>query len=173
MWGNPVLAALDYIYRITSNFVELHGDRLHGDDRAVICGLAEFGGQPVVVIGQERGHGGTAHNEGRARPEGYRKAQRAMRLAAKLGLPLITFIHTPGADPGLESEQRGIAVALATSLALMSDLQTPIIAAIIGEGGSGGALALGVADRILMVEHVIYSVISPEGAAAIIYRDAT
>ncbi len=179
-WGTVQLArherrptALDYICRMMSNFVELHGDRLYGEDRAVACGLADLSGQPVVVIGQERGHGDASRNEGRARPEGYRKAQRAMRLAAKLGLPLITFVDTPGANPGLESEERGIAMSLATSLATMSDLQTPIIAVVIGEGGSGGALALGVADRILMLEHAIYSVISPEGAAAIIYRDAS
>jgi len=165
--------ALDYICRMMSNFVELHGDRLYGDDRAVVCGLADLSGQPVVVVGQERGHGDPSRNEGRARPEGYRKAQRVMRLAAKFGLPLLTFVDTPGADPGLESEERGIATALATSLALMSELRTPSIATIIGEGGSGGALALGLADRIIMLEHAIYSVISPEGAAAIIYRDAS
>ncbi|MDP2725943.1 MAG: acetyl-CoA carboxylase, carboxyltransferase subunit beta [Dehalococcoidia bacterium] len=164
--------ALDYIGRIMSNFVEIHGDRLYGDDEAIICGLADLSGQPVVVIGQERGHGEPCHNEGRARPEGYRKAQRAMGLAAKFGLPLITFIDTPGADPGLESEERGLATALSTSLALMSHLPVPILSAVIGEGGSGGALALGLADRILMLEHAIYSVISPEGAAAILYRDA-
>ncbi|MDP2727825.1 MAG: acetyl-CoA carboxylase carboxyl transferase subunit alpha [Dehalococcoidia bacterium] len=164
--------AMDYIGRMMSNFVELHGDRLYGDDEAVVCGLADLSGQPVVVIGQERGHGEPSRNEGRARPEGYRKAQRAMGLAAKFGLPLITFIDTPGADPGLESEERGIATTLATTLALMSQLPVPMLTVVIGEGGSGGALALGVADRILMLEHAIYSVISPEGAAAILYRDA-
>ena len=165
--------ALDYICRMMSNFVELHGDRLYGNDPAVVCGLADFSGQPGMVVGQERGHGDPSRNEGRARPEGYRKAQRAMRLAAKFGLPLITFVDTPGADPGLASEERGIAAALATSLALMSEIRAPILTAVIGEGGSGGALALGVGDRILMLEHAIYSVISPEGAAAIIYRDAS
>ena len=164
--------ALDYICRMTSNFVEIRGDRLHGDDGAVVCGLADLSGQPVVVVGQERGHGRDGHNEGRAKPEGYRKAQRAMGLAAKFGLPLITFIDTPGADPGLEAEERGIAAALASSLALMSQLPVPVVSVVIGEGGSGGALALGLADRIAMLEHAIYSVISPEGAAAIIYRDA-
>lgn len=164
--------ALDYICRMTSSFVELHGDRLYGDDGAIVCGLADLSGQPVVVVGHERGHGEALHNDGKARPEGYRKAQRAMGLAAKFGLPLITFIDTPGADPGLESEERGIATALATSLALMSQLPVPVLAVVIGEGGSGGALALGLADRILMLEHAIYSVISPEGAAAILYRDA-
>ncbi len=163
---------LDYISRMMSNFVELHGDRLYGDDSGMVCGLADLSGQPVVVVGHERGHGEPLRNDGKVRPEGYRKAQRAMGLAAKLGLPLITFIDTPGADPGLESEGRGIAMALATTLALMSALPVPILAVVIGEGGSGGALALGLADRILMLEHAIYSVISPEGAAAILYRDA-
>jgi acetyl-CoA carboxylase carboxyl transferase alpha subunit len=158
--------AWDYISRITSSFIELHGDRHYGDDRAVICGIAELSGEAVVIIGQER-----SHNEGRAYPEGFRKAQRAMRMAAVFGMPVITLIDTPGAYPGIESEERGIGPAIAGTLALMSDLPTPIISAIIGEGGSEGALALGVADRILMQEHAIYSVISPEGAASIIYRD--
>jgi acetyl-CoA carboxylase carboxyl transferase subunit beta len=158
--------AWDYISRITSSFIELHGDRHNGDDRAVICGVAELSGEAVVIIGQER-----SHNEGRAYPEGFRKAQRAMRLAAVFGMPVITLIDTPGAYPGIEAEERGIGPAIASTLALMSDLPTPIVSAIIGEGGSEGALALGVADRILMQEHAIYSVISPEGAASIIYRD--
>ncbi len=159
--------ALDYISRITSSFVELHGDRHYGDDRAIICGVAELSGEAVVIIGQER-----SHNEGRAYPEGFRKAQRAMRLAAVFGMPVITLIDTPGAYPGLDAEERGIGHAIASTLALMSDLPTPIVSVIIGEGGSEGALALGVADRILMMENAIYSVISPEGAASIIYRDA-
>lgn len=178
-WGMVKLArlesrptALDYIGRITSNFVELHGDRLFGEDGAVVCGIADLSGQPVVVIGQERGHGEPSRNEGRARPEGYRKAQRVMGLAAKFCLPVITFVDTPGAYPGLEAEERGIATTLATTLASMSQLPVPSVAVVIGEGGSGGALALGLADRILMLEHAIYSVISPEGAAAILYRDA-
>ncbi len=164
--------SLDYIGRMMSNFVELHGDRLYGDDPAVVCGIADLSGQPVAVIGQERGHGELFRNEGRARPEGYRKAQRIMGLATRFCLPVITFIDTPGAYPGLEAEERGIATALATTLALMSQLPVPTIAVVIGEGGSGGALALGLADRVLMLEHAIYSVISPEGAAAILYRDA-
>ena len=159
--------ALDYIYRITTSFVELHGDRHFGDDRAVVCGIAELSGEAVVVIGQER-----SHNEGRAYPEGFRKAQRAMRLAATFGLPVITLIDTPGAYPGIDAEERGIGQAIASTLALMSDLPTPMVSVIIGEGGSEGALALGVTDRILMLEHAIYSVISPERAASIIYRDA-
>ncbi len=160
--------ALDYISRITSSFVELRGDRHYGDDTAVVCGVAELSGEAVVIIGQER-----SHNEGRAYPEGFRKAQRAMRLAATFGLPVITLIDTPGAYPGLDAEERGIGQAIASTLALMSDLPTPVVSAIIGEGGSEGALALGVADRIVMLENAIYSVISPEGAASIIYRDAT
>ncbi len=159
--------AWDYISRITSSFVELHGDRHYGDDRAVICGVAELSGEAVVIIGQER-----SHNEGRAYPEGFRKAQRAMRLAAVFGMPVVTLIDTPGAYPGIDAEERGIGQAIASTLALMSDLPTPIVSVIIGEGGSEGALALGVADRILMQENAIYSVISPEGAASIIYRDA-
>lgn len=159
--------ALDYISRMTSSFIELHGDRHYGDDRAIICGVAELSGEAVVIIGQER-----SHNEGRAYPEGFRKAQRAMRMAAVFGMPVITLIDTPGAYPGLDAEERGIGHAIASTLALMSDLPTPIVSVIIGEGGSEGALALGVADRILMMENAIYSVISPEGAASIIYRDA-
>lgn len=166
--------SLDFISRMMSSFVELHGDRLYGDDGAIVCGLADLSGEAVVVVGQERGHGEEDANrhQGRAYPEGYRKAQRVMNLAAKFDLPLITLIDTPGAYPGLESEERGIAMSLASSLALMSDLPTPILSVIIGEGGSGGALALGLADRVYMLENAIYSVIAPEGAAAILYRDA-
>ncbi|MBI3979455.1 MAG: acetyl-CoA carboxylase, carboxyltransferase subunit beta [Chloroflexi bacterium] len=159
---------LDYAGRILDSFVELKGDRLAGDDPAIVAGLAELEGQAVVVVGQERGHGG-----GRARPEGYRKAIRMMTLAAKLQLPLLTFVDTPGAYPGPESEERGLAGALAHCLARLSSLPAPVIAAVVGEGGSGGALALAVADRVLMQEHAIYSVIAPEGAAAILYRDAS
>ncbi|UCG83100.1 MAG: acetyl-CoA carboxylase carboxyl transferase subunit beta [Dehalococcoidia bacterium] len=159
--------AWDYISRITTSFIEIRGDRHYGDDRAVICGIAELSGEAVVIIGQER-----SHNEGRAYPEGFRKAQRAMRLAAIFGMPIITLIDTPGAYPGLDAEERGIGPAIASTLALMSDLPTPIVSIIIGEGGSEGALALGFADRIVMQENAIYSVISPEGAASIIYRDA-
>jgi len=159
--------AMDHITRLTSAFIELHGDRHYGDDKSVVCGIAELSGEAVVMIGQER-----SHNEGRAYPEGFRKAQRAMRMAAVFGMPVITIIDTPGAYPGIESEERGIGQAIASSLALMSDLPTPIISVIIGQGGSEGALALGVADRILMLENAIYSVISPEDAASIIYRDA-
>jgi acetyl-CoA carboxylase carboxyl transferase subunit beta len=158
--------SLDYISRITSSFIELHGDRRFRDDSSVLCGIADFSGEAVVIIGQER-----SHNEGRANPEGFRKAQRAMRMAATFELPVITFIDTPGTYLGIEAEERGIGQAIASTLALMSDLPAPIISVIIGEGGSEGALALGVADRILMMENAIYSVISPESAASIMYRD--
>ncbi len=158
--------ALDYISRITTSFIELHGDRRFSDDRSVICGIADFSGEAVIIIGQER-----SHNEGQAFPEGFRKAQRAMRLAANFGLPVITLIDTPGAYPGLEAEERGMGQAIASTLALMSDLPTPIVSVIIGQGGSEGALALGLADRILMMENAIYSVISPENAASIVYRN--
>ena len=166
--------SLDYICRIIGNFVELHGDRRFGDDPAIVAGIGEFMGQAVAVIGQERGHDAEAEvrNQGRARPEGYRKAIRVMELADRFHLPLLTFIDTPGAYPGLESEERGLAMSIAECLATMSGLKTPVLATVIGEGGSGGALALGVADRIFMLEHAIYSVIAPEGAAAIIHRDA-
>ncbi len=164
----------DYIRLMTSTFVELHGDRLYGDDPAIVAGIGELAGQPVAIVGHERGHGDETalRRNGRALPEGYRKAQRVMQLAANFGLPIITLIDTPGAYPGIEGEERGVAGAIAESLALMSELATPIISVVIGEGGSGGALALAVADRILMQENAIYAVISPEGAAAILYRDA-
>ncbi len=167
--------SLDYVGRIASSFIELHGDRVYGDDGAVVCGLGDISGQAVIIIAQERGHGEKEprRNQGRAYPEGFRKAQRAMRLAAKFGLPVITFIDTPGAYPGLEAEERGGGNAIATCMALMSDLPTPIISVIIGEGGSEGALALAVADRMLMLENAIYSAISPERAAALLYRDST
>ena len=163
---------LDYIGRITSSFIELHGDRYYGDDESVVCGLADIGGGAVVVIGQEQ-HRGEEKRRGRIYPEGFRKAQRAMNLAAKFMLPIVTFIDTPGAYPGLESEERGVGNAIAQCLALMSDLPTPIVSVIIGEGGSEGALAFGVADRILMMENAIFSVIPPERAAVLLYRDAS
>jgi acetyl-CoA carboxylase carboxyl transferase alpha subunit/acetyl-CoA carboxylase carboxyl transferase beta subunit len=171
--GRP--QTLDYITAIASRFVELHGDRQGGDDPAVVGGLAELDGESVVFVGHQRWR--TAEDaarpfHGMAYPEGYRKALRLFGLAAKFHLPAITLIDTRGANQSYESEQRGIAQALARNLAALSVLPTPIVAVIIGEGGSGGALALGVADRVLMLEHAIYSVISPEGAAAILYRDA-
>ncbi len=166
---------LAYVERLLTRFVELHGDREEGDDPAVVGGLGEFAGQAVVVVGQERGRTDEerAHrHSGMAYPQGYRKALRLMRLAAKFGLPLITFVDTPGAYPGYEAERHGIWQALARNLQTMAVLPVPTVAVVIGEGGSGGALALAVADRVLMLENAIYSVISPEGAAAILYRDA-
>jgi acetyl-CoA carboxylase carboxyl transferase alpha subunit/acetyl-CoA carboxylase carboxyl transferase beta subunit len=160
--------AADYISRIASSFVELHGDRLYGDDRSIVCGIAELSGEAVVIIGQQR-----THNEGRAYPEGFRKAQRAMRLAARFEMPVVTLIDTPGAYAGIDAEQRGVGQAIASTLALMSDLPTPTVSVIIGQGGSEGALALGVSDRIMMMENATYSVVSPEEAASIIYRDAS
>ncbi len=171
--GRPT--SLDYLERICDRFVELRGDRESGDDPAIVAGLATVDGHPVAVIGMERGHGEDAkrRRHGRTMPEGFRKAQRLMRLAARLGLPVFTLIDTPGAYPGIEAEERGLAGEIAETMALMSDLPVPTIAAVIGEGGSGGALALAVADRILMQEGAIFSVIAPEGAAAILYRDAS
>src|SRR5207237_2949575 len=167
--------AQDYIQRLFTDFVELHGDRYFGDDPAVIAGLAQFEGQALVVIGQERGHVDEAERRphGQAEPEGYRKALRVMRLAEKCHLPVVTFVDTPGADPSYEAEKRGVAMALARSIGLMTRLATTTIAVVIGEGGSGGALALAVADRVLMQQNAIYSVISPEGASAILYGDAS
>ena len=163
----------DYIQRMMPQFVELHGDRVHGDDPALIGGIGDLGGISVVVLAQERGRGdGSARrNEGRMRPEGYRKAARLMRLAGELRLPLVTFIDTPGAALDFDAEANGLAQSISGCLAAMSILPVPIVAAVIGEGGSGGALALGVADEILMQENAIYSVIAPEGAAAILYHD--
>lgn len=158
--------ALDYILRMTSNFVEMHGDRSYSDDPAVICGVAELGGQAIVVIGQQRDR-----NDGHTGPEGFRKAKRAMRLAAKFNLPLITLIDTPGAYPGPESEERGIGHAIASTIALLFELPVPVISVNIGQGGSEGALALGVANRVLMMENAFFSVISPERAASIFFRD--
>jgi acetyl-CoA carboxylase carboxyl transferase alpha subunit/acetyl-CoA carboxylase carboxyl transferase beta subunit len=165
--------ALDYIKRLFDNFVELHGDRLFGDDPAIIAGLGSIEKRAVVIIGQERGHGDEVarRHEGRAEPEGYRKALRAMRLAAKFHLPIITFVDTPGADSSYDAEKRGAAMALAQSIGAMTEIATPTVALVIGEGGSGGAIALAVADRVLMQENAIYSVISPEGASAILFGD--
>ena len=166
-------SSLDYIGRIFDTFVELHGDRSFGDDKAVVSGLGHLGGQTVMVIGQERGRGKDAaeHLDGRTSPEGFRKAQRALHLASKFDLPLITLIDTPGPNLSLEAEERGLGNAIATTMALMAGLQVPTVSALIGEGGSAGALALGVADRVLMLEHAIYSTISPEDAAELIYQD--
>lgn len=164
-----------FISRMTNRFLELHGDRWSADDPAIIGGLGKLDGRTVLMIGQERGstpEERTAVNDGMAFTEGYRKSLRLMQLAAKFDIPVVTLVDCPNAQSSFEAEHHGIAHALARNLAGMSNLPTPIISAIIGQGGSGGALALGVADRVLMLEHAIYSVISPEGAAAILYRDA-
>ncbi|MDR7484477.1 MAG: acetyl-CoA carboxylase carboxyltransferase subunit alpha [Armatimonadota bacterium] len=165
-----------YIQRIVTSFVALHGDRQFGDDPSIVGGLGQIQGHAVVVIGQERAgvpDAPAGPHQGMPLPEGYRKALRLMHLAAKFRLPLVTFIDTPGAYPGYEAERRGIAQALAQNLQAMALLPIPIVTVVIGEGGSGGALALAVADRVLMQEHAFYSVISPEAAAAILYRDVT
>jgi len=165
--------SLDFIRRTLSNFVELHGDRLYGDDPSIIAGLGYLGSQAVAIIGQERGHDATSRqrHEGRTYPEGFRKAQRIMNLASKIQIPLITFIDTPGPFYDREAEERGLGNAIASTMALMAQLPIPTISVVIGEGGSEGALALGVADRILMLQNAIYAVTSPENAAAVLYRD--
>jgi acetyl-CoA carboxylase carboxyl transferase subunit alpha len=167
---------LDLIGLLTREFLELHGDRLYGDDAAIVGGLARLGTRPVVVIGHQKGRDTQEklqRNFGMPHPEGYRKALRLMRLAEKFSKPVITLIDTPGAYPGIGAEERGQAEAIAQNLRAMAGLRTPIVATITGEGGSGGALALGVADVVLMLEYAIYSVISPEGCAAILWEDAS
>ena len=165
---------LDYLRILSHDFIELHGDRRFSDDEAIIAGLATIGGQSFVVIGHQKGKNtqeNLIRNFGMAHPEGYRKALRVMRLAEKFSLPVLVFIDTPGAYPGIGAEERGQAEAIARNLFEMAILKTPIIAIIIGEGGSGGALGIGVADRVIMLENSIYSVISPEGCAAILWKD--
>lgn len=167
--------ALDYVQRICDSWLELHGDRGFADDHALVTGMAEIGGEQLVVIGHQKGRGtkdNLFRNFAMANPEGYRKALRFMKLAAKFNRPILTLIDTPGAYPGLGAEERGQAEAIARNLYEMARLPVPIIAVVIGEGGSGGALAISVADEIHMLEHSIYSVISPEGCASILYRDA-
>lgn len=164
---------LDYIYNITENFVELHGDRVFGDDKAVVGGFAKIGNFKVMVIGQQKGRDTKSNvyrNFGMPRPEGYRKALRLMKLAEKFNLPVITLLDTQGAFPGLEAEERGQAEAIARNLLEMARLKVPIICVIIGEGASGGALGMGVGDRILMLENAWYSVISPESCSSILWR---
>ena len=164
----------DYIENIFTDFDELHGDRLFGDDQAIIGGLAKFKGSPVVIIGHEKGKSTEdkiLRNFGMSQPEGYRKASRLMKLAEDFSLPIITFIDTPGAYPGIESEERGMSEAIAKNLSIMSGLKVPIIVIITGEGGSGGALAIGVGDHISMLQYSIYSVASPEACASIVWRD--
>jgi acetyl-CoA carboxylase carboxyl transferase subunit alpha len=167
---------LDLFRLLLDDFIELHGDRVFGDDKAIVGGLARFEGAPVVAIGHQKGRDtreNIARNFGMPHPEGYRKALRLMELAAKFRRPIITFIDTPGAYPGLGAEERGQAEAIARNLREMAGFGTPIVCVVTGEGGSGGALAIGVADRVLMLEHAIYSVISPEGCAAILWGEAT
>jgi acetyl-CoA carboxylase carboxyl transferase subunit alpha len=181
-WDRVLLArhpkrphTLDYITRIFTNFSELHGDRAFADDPAVVGGLAFFEGRPVMVIGQQKGRDTKQklhRNFGMPKPEGYRKAMRLMRLASKFGRPIVNFLDTPGAYPGIDAEERGQAEAIAVNLREMSRLRVPVIAIVIGEGGSGGALGLGVANRVYMLENAYYSVITPESCAAIIYRDS-
>jgi acetyl-CoA carboxylase carboxyl transferase subunit alpha len=167
---------LDYLRLVFTDFVELHGDRLFRDDPAIIGGWARLDGSTVMVIGHQKGRDtkdNLRRNFGMAHPEGYRKALRLMRLAEKFSAPVITLVDTPGAYPGLGAEERGQAEAIARNLIEMAALATPIVTAVIGEGGSGGALAIGVADRVLMLENSVYSVISPEGCAAILWKDAS
>jgi acetyl-CoA carboxylase carboxyl transferase subunit alpha len=165
----------DFVRLLFEDFIELHGDRLYGDDAAIVGGLARFEGQSVVVIGHQKGRDTRekiARNFGMPHPEGYRKALRLMQLAEKFGKPVLTFIDTPGAYPGVGAEERGQAEAIARNLREMAALRTPLVAVVTGEGGSGGALAIGMGNRVLMLEYAIYSVISPEGCAAILWGDA-
>jgi acetyl-CoA carboxylase carboxyl transferase subunit alpha len=166
---------LDYVERIFTDWIELHGDRSFRDDEAIVAGWARLAGRSVMLIGHQKGRDmkeNLRRNFGMPHPEGYRKALRLMRQAEKFGRPVITLIDTPGAYPGIGAEERGQAEAIATNLREMARLRTPLVSVVIGEGGSGGALALGVTDRILMLEHSVYSVISPEGCAAILWRSA-
>jgi acetyl-CoA carboxylase carboxyl transferase subunit alpha len=166
---------LDYVSRIFTDFAEIHGDRRFGDDPAIICGMARLGTREVMLIGQQKGRDTKQklyRNFGMSKPEGYRKALRAMQLAAKFHRPVLAFLDTPGAYPGIDAEERGQAEAIAYNLREMARLETPIVVTCIGEGGSGGALALGVGNTVLMLENAVYSVISPESCAAIIWRDS-
>jgi acetyl-CoA carboxylase carboxyl transferase subunit alpha len=168
--------ALDYFQKSFTEFVELHGDRAFRDDGAIVGGLARLDSQPVMVIGNQKGRTTKENldrNFGMARPEGYRKAVRLMRLADRFGLPIITLIDTPGAFPGIDAEERGQAQAIAEALEAMAALSVPVISVVIGEGGSGGALAIGVANRVLMLEYSTYSVISPEGCSSILFKDSS
>ena len=171
--GRPY--TLDYVERIFTDFDELHGDRHFGDDQALVCGIARLDDVPVMVIGHQKGRSTkekVARNFGMPRPEGYRKALRIMHTAARFKLPILTFIDTPGAYPGIDAEERGQSEAIATNLMQMSDMPTPIIATVIGEGGSGGALAIGVGDQLNILQYSTYSVISPEGCASILWKDS-
>ncbi len=164
---------LDFVERMFEGFVEVKGDRRFAEDPAIVCGFARYHGEPVAVVGQQKGRDAKQRrhrNFGMTKPEGYRKALRLMQLAEKFGRPVVTFIDTQGAYPGIDAEERGQAEAIARNLFEMSRLRVPVVGVVIGEGGSGGAIALAVADRLLMLEHGIYSVISPEGCAAILWR---
>lgn len=182
-WDRVLLArksdrpkALDYIKYIFDEFMELHGDRLYSDDKAIVGGIAYLDDMPVTVIGEQKGKStkeNMERNFGMPEPEGYRKSLRLMKQAEKFGRPIVTFIDTPGAYPGMGAEERGQGEAIARSLMEMSRLKTPIISIVIGEGSSGGALAIGVGDKIAMLENSVYSVLSPEGFASILYKDAT
>jgi len=166
---------MDYLEMIAPDFQELHGDRMYADDPAIIGGLGRIDGRAVMIIGHQKGRDTkerVRRNYGMPKPEGYRKAQRLMRLAEKFSVPIVTFIDTPGAYPGVGAEERGQSEAIAYSLYLMAGLKTPIVSVVIGEGGSGGALAIGVGDRLLMLQYAIYSVISPEGCASILWKSA-
>lgn len=166
---------LDYIEKLFTGFVELHGDRFFADDQAVVGGMAYFEGRPLMIIGQQKGRDTKQkllRNFGMPKPEGYRKALRLMQLAAKFNRPILTFLDTPGAYPGIDAEERGQAEAIALNLREMARLAVPIITIVIGEGGSGGALGMGIANRVYMLENAYYSVITPESCAAIIYRDS-
>ena len=166
---------LDYVDRLCTEFTELHGDRRFADDGAIVCGFARFKGQPVLVVGHQKGRDTKQkvhRNFGYARPEGYRKALRTMKLAEKFNRPILIFVDTPAAYPGIESEERGIAEAIALNLREMTVIRVPIIVVVTGEGGSGGALGLAIGDRVLMQEFTVYSVIPPEGCAAILWRDS-
>jgi len=167
--------ALDLIPHLADDFVELHGDRLYADDAAVVAGFGRVGEQSCLIVGQQKGRGtedSVRHNFGMARPEGYRKARRLFELAERFGRPIVTLIDTPGAYHGIGAEKRGQASAVAGNLMKMASIRVPVVATVTGEGGSGGALALGVANRVLMLEHAVYSVMSPEGCASILFRDA-
>jgi acetyl-CoA carboxylase carboxyl transferase subunit alpha len=166
---------LDYVAGLFTDFAELHGDRAFADDAAIVGGMARFNGEPVMVIGHQKGRDTKEkiyRNFGMPRPEGYRKALRLMRLAEKFGMPIFTFIDTPGAYPGIGAEERGQSEAIARNLYVMAELRTPVICTIVGEGGSGGALAIGVGDRTLILQYSTYSVISPEGCASILWKSA-
>ena len=165
----------DYLSRIFENFLEIHGDRYYSDDKAMIGGFATIGNHKVMLIGHNKGKNTNENierNFGMAKPDGYRKALRLMKLAERFNIPIVTIIDTPGAFPGLEAEERGQAEAIAKNLTEMASLEVPVVSVVIGEGGSGGALGIGVADRVLMLSNAIYSVISPEGCASILWRDA-